>query len=391
MQIYNNDNEKSIFLLPMKIAVNCRLLLNGKLEGIGWYTLEIVRRMVKNHPEHQFYLLFDRPFDKDFVFAENVIPIILPPQSRHPILWYIWFEFSVSNFLNKKNIDLFFSPDGYLPLRTSVKTILTVHDLNFEHFPKQLPFLTRKYYKYFTPKFCKKAEKIITVSKTSKQDIINQYTIESDKISVIYNGANNKYRPIKTIEKQKIKKRYAAGSDYFYFVGSLHTRKNIINLMKGFNQFITQNNTDFKLLIIGEKMWKNKDIEMELKQLKHKNKILFLGRKEIDELSKITAAATALTFIPHFEGFGIPLAEAMNCHTPIITSNVSCLPEIAGNTAIYVNPNDINSIANAMQEICGNTERKQKLIEECKIRKMKFSWETAADQVWKILASNLDA
>ena len=81
----------------------------------------------------------------------------------------------------------------------------------------------------------------------------------------------------------------------------------------------------------------------------------------------------------------------MNCHTPIITSNVSCLPEIAGNTAIYVNPNNINSIANAMQEICGNTERKQKLIEECKIRKMKFSWETAADQVWKILASNLDA
>ena len=375
----------------MKIAINCRLLLKNKLEGIGWYSFEILSRMVKNHPEHDFYFLFDRPYHKDFVLAKNVIPIVLSPQSRHPFLWYLWFEFAVSKFLRKNKIDLFFSPDGYLALKTNVKTILTIHDLNFEHFPKQLPFLTRIYYKYFTPKFCKKAEKIITVSETSKKDIISQYGIESEKISVIYNGANSKYRPIEEYEKKKVKTKYAAGSDYFYFVGSLHPRKNIINLMKGFDQFIAQTNTDYKLLIIGEQMWKNKNIELEFNKLEHKQQILFLGRKEIDELSKITAAATALTFVPYFEGFGIPLAEAMNCHTPIITSDVSCLPEIAGNTAIYANPNDINSIANAMQEVYKNSEKREKLIENCKIRKNEFSWDKAADEVWRILASNLNA
>ena len=172
----------------MIIDINCRLLLKNKLEGICWYTFEIVKQLVQQHPEHEFYFLFDRSFHPDFVFAKNVTPIILSPQSRHPFLWYLWFEFSVPKFLKKNNIDLFFSPDGYLSLNTNVKTLLTIHDLNFEHFPEQLPFLTRKYYQYFTPKFCKKADAIITVSQQSKKDIVKQYRIESSKISAIYNG-----------------------------------------------------------------------------------------------------------------------------------------------------------------------------------------------------------
>ncbi len=375
----------------MKIAVNTRLLLKNKLEGIGWYTFEIVKRMVEQHPEHDFYFLFDRPFDERFVFAKNVKPIVLPPAARHPFLWYWWFEFSVSKFLRKNNIDLFFSPDGYLCLNTKVKTVLTIHDLNFEHFPDQLPFLTRKYYQYFTPKFCKKADTIITVSNESKKDIIAQYGIEQEKIFAIYNGANRKYQPIRGSEKQAIKEKYADGSDYFYFVGSLHPRKNIINLMRGFNQFCQQSNSDCKLLVIGEPMWKNQESEKVFQQLKHKNQILFLGRKEIDELTKIAASALALAFIPHFEGFGIPLAEAMFSHAPIITSDVSCLPEIAGDTAIYAKPNDIDSIANAMLEMYSNEEKRTELIANCKIRKAKFSWDKAAKEVWGILEENLNA
>ena len=373
----------------MKIAINTRLLLKEKLEGIGWYTFEIVKRMVNQHPEHDFYFLFDRPFSSDFVFAKNVKPIILAPPARHPLLWYLWFEFSVSKFLCKNNIDLFFSPDGYLSIKTDVKTVLTIHDLNFEYFPDQLPFLTRKYYQYFTPKFAKKADAIITVSKESKKDIIEQYGIESSKISAIYNGANKMYKPLAVNEQQQVKDKYTNGSDYFYFVGSLHPRKNIKGLMNGFNQFCEQTTSDCKLLVIGEPMWKNKEIKQVLEQLQHKERILFLGRKEIEELTKIAASALALTFVPHFEGFGIPLAEAMFCHRPIITSNTSCLPEIAGNTAIYANPNDIDSIANAMKEMYLNKEKREELIENCKIRKNEFSWDKAGTEVWEILEQNL--
>jgi glycosyltransferase involved in cell wall biosynthesis len=359
------------------------------LEGIGWYSFEIISRIVQNHPEHDFYFLFDRPFHSDFVFAKNVKPIVLSPKARHPFLWYLWFEFSVSKFLKKNNIDLFFSPDGYLSLNTNVKTLLTIHDLNFEHFPEQLPFLTRKYYQYFTPKFCKKANAIITVSQQSKKDIVRQYGIEKSKISTIYNGSNKMYKPLEEIEKQEVKDKYANGTDYFYFVGSLHPRKNIINLMKGFNQFCEQTKSDVKLLVIGEPMWKHECTKQVFEQLQYKDRILFLGRKEIEELTKIAASAIALSFVPHFEGFGIPLAEAMFCHTPIITSNTSCLPEIAGDTAIYANPNDVKSIANAMEEMYTNKEKREKLIENCKLRKTAFSWDKAASEVWEILERNL--
>ncbi len=364
-------------------------MLKNKLEGIGWYTFEIIKRIAINHPEHDFYFLFDRPFHPDFVFAKNVKPIVLSPQARHPFLWYLWFEFSVSKFLKKNNMDLFFSPDGYLSLNTNVKTLLTIHDLNFEHFPEQLPFLTRKYYQYFTPKFCKKANAIITVSQQSKKDIVNQYGIENSKISAIYNGANKMYKPLEEIEKLKVKEKYTDGSDFFYFVGSLHPRKNILNLMKGFNQFCEQTKSDVKLLVIGEPMWKNEDAKQVFEQLLYKERILFLGRKEIEELTKIAASAIALSFVPHFEGFGIPLAEAMFCHTPIITSNTSCLPEIAGNTAIYANPNDVKSIANAMEKMYSNKEKRNELIANCKIRKTAFSWDKAALEVWEILEQNL--
>ena len=373
----------------MKIAINCRLLLKNKLEGIGWYTFEIVKRIAQSHPEHDFYFLFDRPFHSDFIFSKNVKPIILSPQARHPFFWYFWFEFSIAKFLSKNKIDLFFSPDGYLSLKTNVKTVLTIHDLNFEHFPEKLPFLTRKYYKFFTPRFCKKADKVLTVSKQSKKDIAEQYNIEKEKITAIYNGANNKYKPLEENKKKEVKNTYAGGSDYFYFVGSLHPRKNIIKLMKGFDIFCTKTKSDVKLLIIGESMWKNKDTKNSFQKLKNKNRILFLGRKEIEELTKIAASAIALTFVPYFEGFGIPLAEAMYCHTPIITSNVSCLPEIAGNTAIYAKPDDVNSIANAMEEMYSNKEKRNVLIENCKVRKTAFSWDKAAKEVWNVLKQNL--
>ena len=114
-----------------------------------------------------------------------------------------------------------------------------------------------------------------------------------------------------------------------------------------------------------------------------------MGRKEIEELTKIAASAIALTFVPFFEGFGIPLAEAMHCHTPIITSDVSCLPEIAGNTAIYANPNDVNSITNAIGEMYSNDNKRNELIANCKIQKKAFSWDRAAAEVWEILEQNL--
>ena len=177
----------------MKIAVNTRLLLPDKLEGIGWVAFETLKRITQAHPEHEFYFIFDRKWDERFIFSDNIIPIVAKPQARHPFLYYLWFEWSIPRILKKIKADVFLSPDAYLSLKTNVKSIAVFHDLNFEHYPEDLPFLERKYYCYFFPRYARKAAQIVTVSQFSKKDIMNLYDVPSEKISVVYNGANEEF------------------------------------------------------------------------------------------------------------------------------------------------------------------------------------------------------
>jgi len=174
------------------------------MEGFGWYTYEICRRITEQHPEHEFYFFFDRPFEKKFVFGANVIPVVISPPARHPFLFIYWFEIGIRSALKKYKIDLFFSPDGYLSLGSKVPQVGVIHDINFEHFPKDLPFSARAYLRYFFPKFAAKASHIITVSNYSKEDISRTYDINSEKITAIWNGVSNVFRPLAEKEKAPI-------------------------------------------------------------------------------------------------------------------------------------------------------------------------------------------
>src|SRR6056297_2157265 len=135
----------------MKIAVNTRLLLKNRLDGMGWFTYETLKRITKAHPEHHFFFLFDRPYHTDFIFSDNITAVILNPPARHPVLWYLWLEISVKRFLKKNKIDLFVSPDGFIPLKSSIPSVAVVHDINFHHRPGDVPPLTRFYYNYYFP------------------------------------------------------------------------------------------------------------------------------------------------------------------------------------------------------------------------------------------------
>ena len=166
----------------MRIALNTRFLIEGKMEGFGWVTYEVCKRLTEMHPEHTFYLLFDRKYDDRFVFGDNCIPVILRPPARHPILFHFWFDYSVTYALKKFKIDAFFSPDGYLSKRTKVPQYNIIHDLNFEHYPEDLPKKHLRYYTKNFPLFAEKAKHIFTVSNFSKEDIIQQYGIDESKI-----------------------------------------------------------------------------------------------------------------------------------------------------------------------------------------------------------------
>jgi glycosyltransferase involved in cell wall biosynthesis len=367
----------------MNIAINTRFLLPNKMEGFGWFTFEVVKRIVEQHPEHSFFLFFDRPYDDKFVFSDNVTPIVLYPPARHPILYKIWFNFSVTKALKKYKADLFFSPDGYLSLKTKVKQIGVMHDLNFEHYPQDLPTGVRKYYKKYFPLFAKKANHIITVSNFSKKDIITQYGVDEKKITVAHNGGSDKFMPLSIVKQLEVKKTYAGNSDYFVYVGALHARKNTERLLQAFDQFKTTISSDLKLIIVGEKLFKSEKDSSDFDNLKHKNDVIFTGHLPIENVVKIVASAKGLVLVSYFEGFGIPLVEAMRCGTPVITSNVTSLPEVAGDCGLIVDPFKVNDIAQAMETLISDKKLQKSLSEKGLERSKLFSWQKSSEIIWK--------
>ena len=366
----------------MKIAVNTRLLLKGKLEGIGWFTYETLKRITQQHPEHQFYFIFDREYDKEFVFAENVKPIVLPPPTRHPFLWILWFEYKIPKLLKKIGADVFVSTDGYISLRTNIPQVDVIHDINFVHNPKQLPWLTSWYYNKYFVKFARKAAHIGTVSEFSKEDICKTYNIEKDKVTVCYNGSNEKYKPIGESEKKLIRDKYSDGKKYFVFVGALSPRKNVDGLLRSFEIFRNRYDIDINLIIVGGALHKTEEIKKVYSEMDYGGNVIFTGRLGTDELSKIVATSESLVYIPHFEGFGIPLLEAMFAETAIICGDTTSLPEVVGDAALVCSPTDYEKVAENMSLIASNEKLRTYLIEKGRIQRQKFSWQITSELLW---------
>ncbi len=366
----------------MKIAVNTRLLIKDKLEGIGWFTYETLKRITKNHPEHNFIFIFDRKYSEEFIFADNITPVIVQPQARHPILWYLFFDWGIPYMLKKYKPDLFISPDGWLSLRTKVKSLPVIHDLNFFHYPEFLPWFARNYYRYFFPRFIKKAARIATVSNYTRQDIISRFDIDKEKIDIVYNGASEELKPLNKEDQNKVRLKFSSGCPYFLFIGLIHPRKNLANLIKAFDGFKQSVYSNVKLLVVGSKKWWTSDIQTAYENAKFKNEIYFTGRVSSEDLKIITASAISLVYASYFEGFGIPLLEAMYCDIPIITSKVSSMPEVGGNAALYVEPSSIDSIKDAMLNIFCDVNIRKSLIDKARIQRKKFTWDKTADKFW---------
>ena len=368
----------------MIVAINTRLLIKDKLDGIGRFAFENLKIITNNNPEIEFHFIFDRPFSSDFIFSKNITPHVLSPQTRHPLLWYIWLEWKLPNLLKKIKADVFFSPDGFIPLNCSIPTVTTIHDINFEHKPLDLIWTHGLFYRFFFKKYAKAANQIITVSNFSKNDMIKTYNINAEKIHIAYNGVSEIFTTKSDVKKQIIKQKFSNNRDFFIFIGSLHKRKNIKNLLLSFEEY-KKDKGKLKLLIIGENKWTDQSVKNIYQNMKFKKDVIFLGRIKDDELVQILASAHALCFISLFEGFGLPIIEAMKLRVPVITSNTSCMPEIAQDCAIIVDPYNTNEIKNAMSQISTDTLLRKKLIQKGEARAKDFNWSKSADKIWKII------
>ena len=373
----------------MKILINTRFLLKDKLEGIGWFSFEVARRLAQWHPEIEFVYAFDRAFDESFITSDNIKPVVLFPPARHPFLFYAFFEWAMPSLIKKEKPDLFFSPDGFLSLSSNVPTVLTIHDLAYLHFPEQVSWIQEKYYAHYVPKFAHHASRITTVSTYTKNDIIDKFGIEDKKIDVTYNGYNLSYAPISEAEKQKVKNTFSQGEDYFLYVGSIHPRKNIPNILRAFEQFKSKENSKIKLVLVGRMAWQTSEVGAVYDKMKYKNDVIFLGYQSIENLHKIVAAAFANVYVSFFEGFGIPILESLKSGVPVIASNTSSMPEVLGNAGLLVEPSNVEHIAQAMQAFYKDEKLRLDCAEKGLLQSEKFSWDYTAQKVWKSIETVL--
>lgn len=350
---------------------------------MGRFTYETCKLLTQNHPEHEFVFVFDRKYDDSFIFSDNITPVVIPPQARHPVLWYLWFEWSIPKVLKKHNADIFLSPDGYLSLRTDIPQLPVMHDLAFIHRHNDIGGLVKKYYHHYFPKFAHKAKRIATVSEFSKQDIVSQYNIEPNKIDVVYNGASGTFKSASEEEKTAIRQKITQGKPYFVFVGALQPRKNIVNLLKAFDAFKQSDTQGTQLVIVGRKAWQTEEMDATYQSLQYKNDVVFTGRLSDEDLSATIAAALSLVYVPFFEGFGLPIIEAFKCNTPVITSNVSSMPEVAGDAGLLVDPNAVESISTTLQKVANDKELRTKLTQKAIERSDTFTWEKTVNLLWQ--------
>jgi glycosyltransferase involved in cell wall biosynthesis len=366
----------------MRIVVNTRLLLQGKLEGIGWFAHETLSRITRDHPEHQFVFLFDRPFDRRFLYAPNVQGEVMLPPTRHPLLYRLWFGQLLHRRLKALKADAFISPDGFLALRSNVPALAVVHDLNFEHHPEDLPAAYSAYYRRYFPLFARHAVRIATVSEFSRRDIASRYHVPLGHIDVVHNGVHDGFVPLTPERVQAVRQELAGGHPYFISVGSLHPRKNIARMLLAFDRMLTDHPNPLRLVVVGERFWWDERMRDAWDQVRHKDRVVFTGRLPQERLVGAVGAAQALVFTSYFEGFGIPVAEAMRCGVPVIAAEATSLPEVAGDAALYVDPFSVADIARAMREMHEDEALRERLSEVGLRRARRYTWDRTAEGLW---------
>ncbi len=376
------------FPLPlgaMRIAVNARFLVAGELEGYGYFTREVFYRLAQLHPTHQFIFLFDREVPASLSFPPNVLPVVVKPMARHALSFRWWFDVKVPLALKKQKADVFISPDGFCSLTTSVPQVLVVHDLSFLHYPAFIPKPHLFFYKTHTGKFLRKANVVATVSEFSKGDITSRYNIPETRVVNVGSAAKEIFTPLAWQQREAIKDRYTGGVEYFVFVGGIHPRKNLLNLLKAFSLFKKWQKTNMKLVVVGRKSWMYEDTLEKLKSYKYRDEVILLDYLPEAELANIVAAAYALIYPSYFEGFGVPIVEAMQCEVPVLTSNTSSMPEIGGTAALYADPSKPQEISDNMKLIFRDEKLRSTLIENGRQQAAKFSWDQTAALVWQAI------
>ena len=278
---------------------------------------------------------------------------------------------------------MFVSLDGFCSLTTKVPQCLGVHDLGFLHQPEAYKKSHYRFYKHFTPKFLKKAKAIATVSQFSKEDIVHQYKIDPQKINVVYKAVKEVFHPASFDEQVRTREKYTEAKAFFLYAGTIHPRKNLVNLLKAFSVFKKRQQSEMKLVLAGRLAPKNEDFLQLLTTYKYRDDVVLTNYVSEEAMVQLMGAAYALVHPSLFEGFGLPVLEAMKCGVPVLTSGNTSMQEIGEDGALYFHPTDHADIADKLMLIYKDENLRSSLIAKGKLIAAKYSWERTAGLVWE--------
>jgi len=268
-----------------------------------------------------------------------------------------------------------------------VPVVVTIHDLAFERMPETFTRRGSFQLKLTVRRTAKKAARIATVSEYSRQDLLDIYKLPPEKVVVTYNGVESSFttQPSVQNEVEEIRRRFGISRDFLLAVGSLQPRKNLVRLIRAYARLRSERQ-DFRpqLVIVGRKLWLANEIFDEVKKQRWADDVILTGYVADEDLPALYRAARAFVYPSLFEGFGLPPLEAMACGTPVVTSDVSSLPEIAGDAALLIDPNDERALANALIEVVNNDRLRAELREKGIAQAKKFTWRDAAEKTLRL-------
>lgn len=364
----------------MKIGIDARLL-TGDNSGIGAYTNRLVNSLGILDQKNRYILYTDKKHVVDL--PENFSIRLIPQRNRN-----LWTNFYLPKVLSDDGIDLFHGVANFeVPLRAKCKIIVSILDLIPLLYPKLVPFKHRILFRFLIKKAANKSKKILTISHSSKKDIIELLGINQGKVVVVYIASHTKYRPIsdKNVLIQ-IKEKFRIPGRYILFVGLIEPKKNIHTLIKAFGLLKKNEDLeDVKLVIAGSKGWFYEKVFKTVRQLGLDKEVIFTGFVSEKDLCCLYNGAEIFVFPSLYEGFGLPPLEAMSCGTPVICSNVSSLPEVVGNdAAILIDPMDLNGWTESMSKVLNDSSLRSKMIDKGLEQAKLFSWKKTAKETLKI-------
>ena len=365
----------------MRIGIDARPLAKRRT-GIGNYVFNVLKELKEIDSENEYFLYSNKAFSLPFEEDERWHKCIYP--SRIGTLWYC---ICLPQILRKDGIDTFWGTQHVLPFgNRSIMYLLTVHDLAMYYFPKAAAGYNYIVNRLLLPYSVHKADNIIAVSISTQNDLINKLGTDERKISVIYEAADKRFMPADIASaKKKAAAKYGINEDYILYLGTLEPRKNVPLLLEAYKKYMDMNLSGHRLVLAGGRGWKYEEIFRLADRLDLSKKVIFPGYVEDEDLTDLYSAASLFVFPSKYEGFGLPVLEAMSCSIPVITSNVSSLPEVAGQAAILTDPEDPDMLAANIRSVLTDEKLQMELKAKGIRQSGKFSWQDCAMGVYRLL------